>query len=217
GATAVHIPSYSDTMKRRAFISKRGSVPATTTFTGTVNPSARRSWCDTRAARSDWLLVSPGASISGGRRPPRARPRHRRSELGHFREASNNRFDTRRINVHPADINHVVGAGEDATFESSPAPPTRADRRLPHDDVTRAIADHRIRRATEVRHHQLSPFPIGHGTVRCEVQHLANVLTLVQMKKPWCLEALEADRSDLGRAMMIDHTGAPLFFDPLAS
>ena len=54
-------------------------------------------------------------------------------------------------------------------------------------------------------------------TARCErLEHLADVLLFVEMKRAWRLPALEAHRSDLGESVVIDHAGAPPLLDPLA-
>src|SRR5262245_29203677 len=49
-----------------------------------------------------------------------------------------------------------------------------------------------------------------------QLQHFANVLTLVQMKESRRLEAFEADRPDFGGAVMIDHARSPLLFNSLS-
>src|SRR5262249_9995044 len=120
------------------------------------------------------------------------------------------------VDVHPADINHVVSTPEDTPFQSSPGPTAPAGRRLTDDDVTGAVPNHRIRRTTQVRHDQLTSFSVGNLTIGREVQHFANVLTLVQMKKSRRFEAFETDRSDFGGTVMIDDARSPLLFNPLS-
>ena len=66
------------------------------------------------------------------------------------------------IDVDTANIDHVVGARQDATSSRAHVRPHAARIRSPDDDVAGAIADHRAGRAAEVRQTSSPGLPVGH-------------------------------------------------------
>src|SRR5262245_48470169 len=86
--------------------------------------------------------------------------RHNRTELHDLSEAPHDGLDPDGIHVHALDVDHVVGATEDAAFEPGPRATAWAWRQPPYDDVAGAIADDGARRSSQIGDDELAVFAV---------------------------------------------------------
>ena len=110
--------------------------------------------------------------------------RDRRPILADFGELSDDGLNRGGIHVCSANGDHVVCASQDPAFQMSEGASAAARPLAKHDDVASAIADDGAGGAAEIRDDQFSWLAVGDRRARV-VQHLADVLTLVEMQETW--------------------------------
>src|SRR5437899_7229387 len=134
--------------------------------------------------------------------------------LLYLREATDDRLDRAREDVHPEDRDHVVHAARDSAGKLERGAAAGAAPADATDAVAGAIPDDRHPPAPEVCHDELALALVG-GLTRRRIDDLRDELGLVEMHAVARL-AGEAVRADLSGAGMVERRDAELRLDPLA-
>src|SRR5262249_21326600 len=120
-----------------------------------------------------------------------------------------NALHRRGIKIIAADVDHIVGATENAAGEKWAVGSGQWAARSHSDEVAGAVADERAAEAAEVGEDELANLAHGHGLLAVRLDDLRKIVIFEQRHRARRINRLNGDRADLGHAIVVEDAGAP--------